>query len=137
MIETKFIVDTNVIVSALLIKKSISRKALDKAFRQGKLLISTATLEELNAVLKRKKFNKYLSETKRIQFLTIFVEKTTMVTSTKQVLECRDPKDNKFLELALTGNATCIITGDKDLLILHPFQNIDILTPSSFLESYL
>ena len=135
MIETKFIVDTNVIVSALLIKKSISRQALDKAFRQGKLLISTATLEELNAVLKRKKFNKYLSETKRIQFLTSFVEKTTMVTSTKQVLECRDPKDNKFLELALTGNATCIITGDKDLLILHPFQNIDILTPSSFLES--
>nr|WP_232285716.1 putative toxin-antitoxin system toxin component, PIN family [Crocosphaera chwakensis] len=48
--------------------------------------------------------------------------------------ECRDPKDNKFLEVAVNGNATHIITGDKDLLELHPFRGISILKPKQFLQ---
>lgn len=48
--------------------------------------------------------------------------------------DCRDPKDNKFLELALTVNANCIVTGDKDLLVLHPFRQIPIITVTEFLE---
>lgn len=46
---------------------------------------------------------------------------------------CRHPKDNKFLELAIAGNADCIVTGDKDLLVLHPFRGIKIISPSDFL----
>lgn len=52
-----------------------------------------------------------------------------MVKIIHTVSICRDPKDNKYLELALSGKADCIITGDKDLLVLHPFDNIPILTP--------
>jgi putative PIN family toxin of toxin-antitoxin system len=49
---------------------------------------------------------------------------------------CRDPKDNKFLELAIEAGAACTITGDKDLLVLHPFENIPILSAADFLKSF-
>ncbi len=62
------------------------------------------------------------------------MQKATLITIIEQITDCRDPKDNKFLELAINGNATCIITGDKDLLVLHPFRGISILTPRLFLE---
>jgi putative PIN family toxin of toxin-antitoxin system len=49
---------------------------------------------------------------------------------------CRDRKDNKFLELAVSAGATCIITGDKDLLVLNPFKGILILTAADFLNAF-
>ena len=49
------------------------------------------------------------------------------------VTDCRDPKDNKFLELALSGKADFIITGDDDLLNLHPWRGIAILSPADYL----
>jgi len=52
------------------------------------------------------------------------------------ITDCRDPEDNKFLELAVSANASCIITGDKDLLILHPFRNIPILNAVDFINNY-
>jgi uncharacterized protein len=52
---------------------------------------------------------------------------------TEEIDECRDPKDNKYLELVVSGNAECIITGDQDLLVLNPFRRIDILTVQEFL----
>jgi predicted nucleic acid-binding protein len=57
-----------------------------------------------------------------------------LVTVTKSIRICRDPKDDKYLELALACNASAIITGDKDLLVLHPYENISILTPVDFLN---
>lgn len=55
----------------------------------------------------------------------------------EQINECRDPKDNKYLELAVAGEVECIITGDEDLLVLNPFRGIKILTVQEFLESLL
>jgi hypothetical protein len=52
----------------------------------------------------------------------------------EEIKECRDEKDNNFLELAVSGNSDFIITGDNDLLVLNPFRNIQIITPKSFLE---
>jgi uncharacterized protein len=52
-----------------------------------------------------------------------------------QISACGDPKDDKFLSLAVSGHATHIITGDADLLALHPFQGIQILAPGTFLEA--
>lgn len=54
---------------------------------------------------------------------------------TQRVKECRDPKDDKFLKLAVNGNATLIVSGDKDLQVLHPFRNIPILSPREFLDT--
>ena len=84
----------------------------------------------------RKKFDKYLSLEKRLQFIYSLRNKAEMVDITETIDICRDPKDNKFLELAISGNATHIITGDKDLLELHPFRDVLILTPSQLLNKF-
>jgi predicted nucleic acid-binding protein len=57
-----------------------------------------------------------------------------MVEVTRYISICRDPRDDKFIELAIAGQAKCIVTGDKDLLNLHPFGELAILTPRQFLE---
>ncbi|MBE7473763.1 MAG: putative toxin-antitoxin system toxin component, PIN family [Anaerolineales bacterium] len=127
-----FVFDTNVIVSALLLKHSVSRQAFDMAFASGELLLSLAVISELNEVLKRKQFDKYILEEERMQFLAVLVREATLIEITETITECRDPKDDKFLELAIGGKAACIVSGDKDLLVLHPFRGIPILTPVGF-----
>ncbi len=67
-----------------------------------------------------------------MQFLAVLVREATLVEITETIAECRDPKDDKFLELAIGGKAACIVSGDKDLLVLHPFRGIPILTPAGF-----
>ena len=57
-----------------------------------------------------------------------------MVAITQRIHACRDPKDDKFLDVALTGEAQLIVTGDQDLLALHPFHGIEFLTPTAFLQ---
>ncbi len=93
MTEQYFVFDTNAIVSALLLKQSVARRAFDKALQQGKLLLSSATLEELNNVLKRKKFTRYIQENERIRFLTMLVREAILVEVDETVTACRDPKD--------------------------------------------
>ena len=134
--DIRFVFDTNVVISALLLKQSVSRRAFDKARRMGRLLISEITIEELDRVLKRQKFKKYVTEEERMEFITAFVREGHLIDITERVNVCRDPDDNKFLELALSGGATYIISGDKDLLALHPFRGIAVLTPAQFLKVF-
>ena len=134
MSKSKFIFDTNTFVSALLLEKSTSAIALDKAFKTGEVIVSDATFLEFTQVLFRKKFDKYLTDERRLQAISK-LERDTVSCEVKITIDaCRDPKDNKYLELAADCNAACIITGDKDLLILHPFRNIPILTASDFIN---
>ncbi|MDP2808261.1 MAG: putative toxin-antitoxin system toxin component, PIN family [bacterium] len=132
--ERRFVFDTNVVISALLLNRSAARQAFDKAIGQGALLISQATIEELNEVLRRKGFGKYVTEEERMEFITELVRGAALEEITDTVTACRDPKDNKFLELALSGKAVCIVSGDDDLLALHPFRGIPVLTPRQFLD---
>ena len=132
--KPRFVFDTNAIVSALLLGQSVTRRALDKGLQEGELLVSRATIEELNEVLRRDLFERYVTEEERIQFLTALVREATLIEVTGSVTECRDPNDNKFLELALSGKASCIVSGDDDLLVLNPYRGIPVLTPREFLE---
>lgn len=132
--HAKFVFDTNAIVSAALLPRSKSRSAFDTASKLGKLLVSPDTVDELNDVLRRPHFDKYITESLRVEFLTALLREAELVDITEEVRVCRDPKDDKFLSLAMSGNADCIITGDKDLLVLHPFRNILILTPADFVS---
>jgi len=132
----RFVFDTNTIISGLLVPDSKPRQAFDRAQEQGSILISMPVLAELNEVLSRKKFDGYLPEEKRKRFLTALAKEAALIEVTQEVLGCRDPKDNKFLELAVCGNADCIISGDKDLLELNPFRGIAILNPDEFLKNY-
>lgn len=125
--------DTNMIVSAALLTESTPRQAFDKALDQGKVLISVPVLLEFAEVLSRKKLDKYLLEEERMRFLVALLREAELVETTETVTDCRDAKDNKFLELALSGNADYVVSGDEDLLVLNPFRGIPILTAREFL----
>ena len=134
---TNYVFDTNSIISANLLDRSVNRLAYDKALEEGVLLYSKETLSEFVQVFSRPKFDKYLPVNERIKAIEAFEKKSFLIEVFIKINACRDPKDNKFLELALTAKANCIVTGDKDLLVLHPFHNIPILTPGDFLKSFL
>jgi len=126
--------DTNVLVSALLLPDSKPRHALNRALREGRVLISFAVLAELNEVLSRKRFRRYVDEEDVRCFLAALTREADWVDVGIQIQACRDPKDDKFLELAVSGQGTHIVTGDADLLALNPFRGIEILPPHRFFE---
>jgi putative PIN family toxin of toxin-antitoxin system len=135
MSEPRTVIDTGVAVSAVLLPRSVPRQAFDAAAARGKLLVSEATVAELDEVLRRPKFNKYVPEEKRLEFLAALVREAEAMEVTEVITACRDAKDNKFLELAVSGRASHIISGDEDLLALHPFRGVAVLTPQAFLTS--
>jgi uncharacterized protein len=128
------VLDTNVLVGALFFKTSLPRQVFERSVAEAKVLISLATYAELSEVLSRKKFARYISEEDRLHFLAKFINIAIPVEIKTSVQACRDPKDDKFLELAVNGQADLLVTGDKDLLVLHPFHGIQILTPHDFLR---
>jgi putative PIN family toxin of toxin-antitoxin system len=126
--------DTNVLVSYLLFKESTPGRAVSKALREGRLLLSDETIEELVDVLNREKLSPYLSRTLRQAFLRDLFRISVRARTIESIQECRDPDDNKFLELAISGKAAMIVTGDADLLALHPFRGIPIFSLAEFLD---
>lgn len=131
----RFVFDTNVLISAFLFSQSKPRQALDQATVIGVIILSNSVLSELEEVLYRPKFDRYLTKERRQEFLEDLTENAQFIDVTEQINECRDPKDNKYLELALSGQAECIVTGDDDLLVLNPWSGIEILTVQEFLAS--
>lgn len=133
-LKARYVFDTSALVSALLFEQSVPGRAFQSAREQGEILISQATATELAEVLSRKKFDRYLTREEREQFLVLFLHEATVVEISEEVQVCRDPKDDKFLELAVCGQASYLITGDEDLLTLQSFRGISILTPAQFLQ---
>ncbi len=137
MNDPRVVIDTGVLVSAVLLPRSIPRQVFDHVLTRGSLLISAATIVELEEVLRRPKFDKYLQREEREDFLASLAQQAQRVSTAEVVRECRDPKDDKFLELAWSAQASCLVTGDQDLLVLHPFRGIPVLTPAAYLEMLL
>ena len=133
--DPRAVLDTNVVVSAMLSRASVPAQVFLYLARRRGLLISEASKSELVDVILRPDFDRYLQEDDRVEFLTSFEQQAQLIEVTHSITACRDPKDDKFLELALSGRATHIITGDQDLLDLHPFHGIPILTPTAFLAA--
>ena len=97
--------------------------------------MSEDTLTELVDVLARPKFDRYVSLADRQQFIRLLGGIVPVIPITQRITACRDPKDDKFLDVALNGDARMILTGDNDLLeLLHPFHGIEILKPADFLN---
>ena len=132
--KPRLVFDTNTLISHLLLPSSLPAQAVRRGLHQGQILVSDETLGELADVLVRPKFDRYISIADRQEFFRVFGRVVEKVHVIRSVQVCRDPKDNKFLELAVDGRATSIITGDQDLLILHPFHSTTIITPQSYLE---
>ena len=129
----RVVVDTNVFVSRLLRLTSVPGLAVHKAIHNAVLLVSQATMRELADVLAQEKFDRYVSIQQRIQFVRLSANTAGFVPIIHPVRACRDPKDDKFLEVALNGRADVIVIGDGDLLAMNPWRGIQILSPADYL----
>ncbi len=128
----RYVIDTNVLISAILLPDSTAYNAYIKALDTGILLASSSTLAEYSEVILRSKFDRYSSQERREFFLNELIKDVEQITIIEEVDACRDPKDNKFLEVAVNGMADMLITGDNDLLDINPFRGIIIITPADF-----
>ncbi|GAC1306713.1 MAG: hypothetical protein NVSMB24_17430 [Mucilaginibacter sp.] len=132
-----FVLDANTLVSAFLLDpSSVAAKAYYKAKAEGKIVLSENTFNEFSDVFIRSKFDRYLPLSKRLIIIEDLKTLVNFITVTTVIQACRDPKDDKYLELAISSGAVCVVTGDKDLLVLHPFEGIPILTAAEFLHSF-
>lgn len=130
----RVIVDTNVFVSGLLRESSVPGQAARRARREATLLVSHATMHELANVLAEAKFDRYVTVEQRVQFIRLIANLAELIPIIHPVRECRDPKDDKFLEVALNGSGDLIVTGDRDLLAMNPWRETTILSPGDYLK---
>lgn len=132
-----FVFDTNSLISAALIPESVNKKALLKAINLGILAISNLTLAEFVEVLFREKFDSYFkNDGERWEIIDEIYLGSEFFVPNVSIRACRDPKDDKYLELTVSVQADCIVTGDKNLLVLHLFRSIPIMNASDFLENF-
>lgn len=129
------VVDTNVFVSAVIFPDSVPRQAISRVLNREVLLVSEPTLRELKEVLFRPKLDLYVDREARARVLAQLGSVAEVVPIIQLVRECRDLKDDKFLEVALNGRADVIVTGDADLLKMHPWRGIEILSTAEHLKS--
>ena len=134
MAKLRVVVDTNTLVSGVLIAASTPDLAVERVRSLGTFLFSVTTFEELSQVIFRPKFDKYVSTDVRAEFIARLAETSEQVNITEKITVCRDPKDDQFLEVAVNGHADWLITGDRDLLVLPSFQGVKIVSPAQFLD---
>lgn len=133
----RVILDTNLLISRALTPSSLTASAVRLIVDHCDLLASQATMDEFSQTLARVQSKGYVKQDEALMLITAYKEMVEWVPIIERVQRCRDPKDDKFLELALNGHANYIITGDKDLLVLHPFRDTEILTAKDFITKML
>lgn len=129
----RYVIDTNVLISAALSAHSAPGVVVRRILAQGEVLFSEATFAELQTRMWRPKFDRYLTLESRKLILHDFraVARWADIppaVSTRRF--CRDADDDKFLHLALAGAARVIVSGDKDLLDLGQVDTVQILSPA-------
>lgn len=136
--DKRIVIDTSTLVSAVLRPVSVPRQAFVKAMGEADAYVSPATLAELEQVLSRDKFDRYLDREQRLGFIALYRRHARMCEITQEdearlSPPCRDPRDNKFLALGMVCGAELIISSDDDLLTLNPYGRMRIMTPGDFL----
>lgn len=125
------VIDIGVFISAAIKAQTAPNIAVYQAEQHGVLLKSHATEAELMDVIDRPYLARLIAPAARHR-LEQLMATAELVTITERLAACRDPKDDKFLELAVNRRAVLIITGDSDLLLLNPFRGIPIVAPVTF-----
>ena len=136
MARERVVIDTNVFVSGLLISTSVPARVVNLAVRDHQLLVSSDTLRELARILLAPKFDKYVSRDKRADLIARLAPIVEVVEVVQTVRASRDPLDDALLEVAVNGQADMVVSGDDDLLVLHPFRGIAILRPADALTRW-
>ena len=134
----RVVFDTSSLVGAALKLGSVPHRALAQALSAGDVCASVATLAELEKVLLRPKFDRYQRRDVRTEFAALLSRQVHLfdVSEAEEANVqpmCRDPKDNKFLALSKVCDADALISSDADLLVMHPWENVRILTPAAFI----
>ncbi|HTV35678.1 MAG TPA: putative toxin-antitoxin system toxin component, PIN family [Xanthobacteraceae bacterium] len=129
----RIVLDTNVLVSAALKRQSMPGMAVLVVERRGGLLKSLVTEQQLFEVVSRP-YLATLIDPESQAWLRKLMAAAELVDIAERIAACRDPTDDKFLELAVNGRADLIVTGDGDLLVLNPFRDIPIVTPAAFVQ---
>lgn len=135
--KQRVVLDTNVLVSAALRPGSMPRQALNRALARDQLVVSAEVLDELTRVLQHGKFDRYAPLAQRMDLpLLLRSHASTVQVSPEhraQVAgECRDADDEVFLALALAAGVSMIVSGDGDLLTLHPWRGVAICTAAAY-----
>lgn len=129
------VLDSNLVVSAFLRPHGAAAQALEIAFGHFDVACSRETINELLDVLKRDKFDNYLSKSERLERLEAYIQGVILVDVSLSVDDCLDPKDNKFLALAIATKSVALVSGDKrDLISMHPYRGIAIVGVRDFIE---
>ena len=129
----RVVIDTGVFVSAAIKEQAVPSIAVYQAEQRGTLLKSRVTESELMEVIDRPYLARLISPAARNRLVQL-VAVAELVAITEHFSACRDPQDDKFLELAVNGQADLILTGDSDLLVLNPFRGIPIVAPATFVQ---
>jgi uncharacterized protein len=129
----RVVIDTGVFISAAIKAQSVPSIAVYQADQRGVLLKSRATETELMEVIDRPYLARLISPAARNRIVQLMT-RAELITVTERFAACRDPKDDKFLELVVNGHADLIVSGDADLLVLNPFRGIPIVSPATFVQ---
>jgi putative PIN family toxin of toxin-antitoxin system len=137
----RVVLDTSTLVSAALRVGSVPYQALLEALGAWDVCASAETLAELEQVLGREKFDRYLDGALRREFVVLIRRNVHLFAVEDADLmsvdpPCRDSRDNQFLALALVAEADVLVSSDEDLLVLHPWRGIPIVTPAEFLVRF-
>ncbi len=134
------VIDTNILVRAMLNPEGSVGPIVD-LLRDSRyvFLYSDETLSEFTDVLSRPRMvRRYGITAAELEALsTLILRRGEHVHCDRIIKACRDPKDDKFLEAAVSGKADVIVSGDEDLKVLDPFEGIPIIRPSDFLRLLL
>jgi len=134
--KPRVVIDTSVILSSILLPASVPGRAVKQAFASGQVLVSRDTLAELTSVLARPTFVALMNAAQASEYVAVLAAASEVVDVSTVITACRDPNDDKFLALAISGDAAWIITGDADLLVLNPFHGVEIASPRAFLDQF-
>ncbi len=133
----RVVIDTNILISFAIRPNPAFEKVFDHIAAHCVSLISDETLDELIDVLSRDKFRKYIPLDQSIEYVEWYSGISEHVTITEHIVACRDPKDDKFLSLAVAGKADCIVAGDHHLLDMIRFDGIPIYRPPDFVSLFV
>lgn len=135
--KIRLVVDTNIFISAFLGSKNAKFLIREIFNDEYDLIMSEKQLREIQEVLKRPKFSKYISTAEIDELINLLSLKVIIPAIYDKIYDCRDVKDNMILEEAVYGNGQYIITGDDDLLVLNPYRWVKIILLKEFLiENY-
>ena len=127
--------DASALVSAAIRRGSVPSRAFFHALRSDRVAVSETMLAELAGVFARPRLARFVDPGLRDEVLALLDVSGVLFTPVECVTECRDAKDDKYLELALTAGAEVIVSGDADLLVLHPWRGVRILRPAEYLAA--